>query len=292
MVALNLNATTTEHNIIKDYLQANASDVLKQKINNGVRAERNGKELLNKKDLDSFLKYACKQAQENAETGARAACVGQDTVFGWAIHYFEEDSIEGTLYNIDGTEYKPEPIIAPRATKATGYAPTATPKAKAQAVSMFDLMGGDTNANKNSTAVVEQPTEPIVTESPAVIKKVAPKVATSLATGSAFLADQSNSVDDNSYSIEIEQAQTTTLADNIKEVVIPSLADDIFDLPVIPVTAPILKQIDETKFVDDDGVVHNNSTPVIQQKTTTAETQAIPAFLQNLLGNILIARLA
>ena len=26
---------------------------------------------------------------------------------GWAIHYFEEESIEGTLYTIDGAEYKP-----------------------------------------------------------------------------------------------------------------------------------------------------------------------------------------
>ena len=34
-------------------------------------------------------------------------CVDDKTVFGWAMHYFEEDSIEGTLYNEDGTEYKP-----------------------------------------------------------------------------------------------------------------------------------------------------------------------------------------
>ena len=28
-------------------------------------------------------------------------------MYGWAIHYFEEESIEGTLYTIDGAEYKP-----------------------------------------------------------------------------------------------------------------------------------------------------------------------------------------
>lgn len=34
-------------------------------------------------------------------------------VYGWAVHYFEEESIEGTLYNEDGTEYKPAPKPTP-----------------------------------------------------------------------------------------------------------------------------------------------------------------------------------
>ena len=43
------------------------------------------------------------------EKGTSSACVDDDTVYGWAIHYFEEDLIEGTLYTIDGEEYKPAP---------------------------------------------------------------------------------------------------------------------------------------------------------------------------------------
>ena len=41
--------------------------------------------------------------------GANSTFIDDQTVYGWAIHFFEEDSIEGTLYTIDGAEYKPAP---------------------------------------------------------------------------------------------------------------------------------------------------------------------------------------
>ena len=53
------------------------------------------------------MKYACDEARKLAEKGANSACIDDATVYGWAIHYFEEESIEGTLYTIDGAEYKP-----------------------------------------------------------------------------------------------------------------------------------------------------------------------------------------
>lgn len=107
MKKLNLEAKTEEEKVLLTYLQENASDILADKINNGVYVEKDGKQLVSKKTLKGFLSYACNLAKEQAEKGARSACVCSDTVFGWAIHYFEEDSIEGTLYNQDGTEYKP-----------------------------------------------------------------------------------------------------------------------------------------------------------------------------------------
>ena len=55
------------------------------------------------------MKYACDEARKLAEKGANSACIDDVTVYGWAIHFFEEDSIEGTLYTIDGEEYKPAP---------------------------------------------------------------------------------------------------------------------------------------------------------------------------------------
>ena len=103
---LNLQATTKEERKVKAYLAANASEVLAEKINNGVKIQKDGKTLLNKKTLAGFLKYACDEAKKQAEKGASSACIDDDTVYGWAVHYFEEDSIEGTLYNEDGTEYK------------------------------------------------------------------------------------------------------------------------------------------------------------------------------------------
>ena len=55
---LNLAAKTQAEQKIKAYLEANASEILAQKINHGVRIQKDGKTLLNKKTLAGFLKYA------------------------------------------------------------------------------------------------------------------------------------------------------------------------------------------------------------------------------------------
>lgn len=104
---LNLTAQNKQEELVLKYLQDNASDVLADKINNGTPFEKDGHLLLNKKTLAGFMKYACDEARKLAEKGANSACIDDQTVYGWAIHYFEEESIEGTLYTIDGTEYKP-----------------------------------------------------------------------------------------------------------------------------------------------------------------------------------------
>ena len=105
MKQLNLNATTEPQKAVKAYLEQNASDVLADKINNGAMILKDGLTLINKKTLDGFIKYATSEAQKMAEKGSHCACVQDDVVFGWAIHYFEEESIEEKLYNLDGTEY-------------------------------------------------------------------------------------------------------------------------------------------------------------------------------------------
>lgn len=104
---LNLTAQNKQEELVLKYLQDNASETLADKINNGTPFEKDGKPLLNKKTLSGFMKYACDEARNLAEKGANSACIDDQTVYGWAIHFFEEDSIEGTLYTIDGAEYKP-----------------------------------------------------------------------------------------------------------------------------------------------------------------------------------------
>ena len=104
---LNLTAQNKQEELVLKYLQDNASDVLANKINNGTPIEKDGKPLLNKKTLTGFMEYACNEAKSLAEKGATSACIADATVYGWAIHYFEEESIEGMLYTIDGAEYKP-----------------------------------------------------------------------------------------------------------------------------------------------------------------------------------------
>lgn len=134
---LNLQATTKEEQKVKAYLEANASEVLAEKINGGVRIQKDGKMLINKKTLAGFLKFACGEAKKQAEKGASSACIDDDTVYGWSVHYFEEDDIEGTLYNEDDTEYKKQPSVAAKA-PAVKYTPP-KPQPKPQ-MSMFDLL--------------------------------------------------------------------------------------------------------------------------------------------------------
>ena len=139
MKQLNLEAKTKEQQRIKAYLEENASDILAGKINNGVLIKKDGKILLNRKTLDGFMSFATEEARKQAEKGARYAMVEDDVVFGWAVHYFEEDSIEGTLFNEDGSEYKAQPKPAAKA-PAVKAQPKPQPKPQ---MSMFDLMGED-----------------------------------------------------------------------------------------------------------------------------------------------------
>ena len=108
MRELQLEAKTPEEERIKAYLNENASETLRGKIENGTVYEKDGHTLTNRKTLSDFMEYACAEARKQAEKGAHSACIEDRVVFGWAIHYFEEDSVVGTLYHTDGTPYKPQ----------------------------------------------------------------------------------------------------------------------------------------------------------------------------------------
>ena len=108
MKELQLEAKTPEEERVKAYLNENASETLRKKIENGTVYEKDGHTLTNRKTLSDFMEYACAEARKQAEKGAHSACIEDRVVFGWAIHYFEEDSIVGTLYHTDGTPYKPQ----------------------------------------------------------------------------------------------------------------------------------------------------------------------------------------
>lgn len=149
---LNLETKTKEQELIKQYLEENVSETLASKINNGVKITKDNKTLINKKDLDGFMNYANQEARKFAEKGSNCACIEDKIVYGWAIHYFEENSIEGKLYNEDGTEYKVE-------------IKTATPKIESksepkkpekQQTTLFDLMA-TTNEEEPMKQDLEEP---------------------------------------------------------------------------------------------------------------------------------------
>ena len=172
-MTLQLTATTTEEKVLKEYLEQTVSEVLADKINNGVPVEKDGKNLISKKTLASFMKYATEEARKQAAKGATSACLHSDIVFGWAIHYFEEDSILGTLYNEDGTEYKapkPTPKVTPKPSVTVTDTPTApAPKSqpKSGQMSMFDLFD-ETETEAEETTETDKYNEAETVVEPAV----------------------------------------------------------------------------------------------------------------------------
>ena len=165
MITLNLTAKGTEQELIKKYLEENASETLAEKINNGVKVEKDGKTLINKKTLEGFMKYATGEARKQAEKGASAACVRSDVVFGWAIHYFEEESIEEKLYNDDGNEYKaPKPVVKKTTTATTSiYTPPIVKKPESDQLSLFDFTS-DTPVITDTEETVEEDVEETIEE--------------------------------------------------------------------------------------------------------------------------------
>lgn len=79
-MTLNLTAKGDNEKIILQYLENNVSDVLAEKINSGT------------KTLADCWKFITECARKQAKDGC--ACIRDDVVFGWAIHFFEEDSIK------------------------------------------------------------------------------------------------------------------------------------------------------------------------------------------------------
>ena len=162
MKKLNLSANTPTEQKILDYLRKNASETLIDKINNGTPFEKDGKSLINKKTLSGFMKYAAEEARKTSEKGAACACIDDSVVYGWAIHYFEEDSIEGTLFNPDGTEYT-------TAVKKP-VAVSVTPKPKNNQPSLFDMLSKETEPSS------DEPTEEEITEAQTALNEDDPSV--------------------------------------------------------------------------------------------------------------------
>ena len=150
MIKLNLETNCREQEIIKEYLEENASETLADKINNGVKIQKDNKTLINKKTLDAFLQYACEEARRLAEKGAKGACIEDKTVFAWAIHYFEEDTIEGILLNEDGSEYRKAPPTPPK------QIVTPKPKKENNQQSFFDMLDLSTNTQESEDKIEEK----------------------------------------------------------------------------------------------------------------------------------------
>lgn len=164
MVQLNLTAQSADQKILLQHLTPLVSDVLAEKINNGVRITKEGKELISKKDLNSFMEYLIDEVDKMkiAKKYKRANVAGMEgeEIIKHALHYFEEDSIEGSLFNLDGTEYKtPKPTKKYSEVKVVAAASEPPkPKPKPQ-LSIFDMFQDNAESAKPET-----PSTPIIPE--------------------------------------------------------------------------------------------------------------------------------
>lgn len=170
---LNLETKSKEQELVKAYLEENASETLAEKINIGTPFEKDGKTFINKKTLDGFMKYASDEARKLASKGANSACVEDKVVYGWAVHYFEEDSIEGTLLNDDGTEYKPAPKSTPAKVKKVE-----PKKPEQRQPTLFDFMETEKSESEANDDDDEQPSQEEINEILAEIAEEENKKAT------------------------------------------------------------------------------------------------------------------
>lgn len=178
MLKLNLTANGKSQKLILAYLQENASEELAHKINNGVTIQKDGKRLINKKDLNGFMSFANGEAKKLTDKGATSACIEDKVVYGWAVHYFEEDSIEGKLYNEDGKEYKYAPAQCRKVEKAVKTSPAPPTTVCKPQLNIFDMLSNEMpdQADKNDT--VDPETGEIIrttqTEHPEKVEHIVP----------------------------------------------------------------------------------------------------------------------
>lgn len=124
-----LTAANEQEKLILDYIENNASEMLVEKINTG------------KKTMTDCFNYIVSEAKHKAVKGC--AMIADSEVFGWAMHYFEEDSIKPVTAPVVKAEVKTAPVKEtkkPEVKKQEKKADDLDECTKNQ-ISMFDLFG-------------------------------------------------------------------------------------------------------------------------------------------------------
>lgn len=125
---INLEATNDNERAIAEYLEANASDALAEKINTG------------KKDYAQCWQYIMKKAREHLK--GHSGYIDPKIVFGWAVHFFEEDKIEEEMKDMK-VEYKPvKKETVPAAVVKKAEPPKPKKEAFEETMNLMDWLGG------------------------------------------------------------------------------------------------------------------------------------------------------
>lgn len=127
---LNLTAQGDNQKIILQYLEENASDVLAEKINSGTKTLQ---------DCWNFI-VECAKKELHSMDGA----IRDDVVFGWAIHFFEEDAIKPKKEFINKTMPNGDIVRVEAGKKKAEEKPKKEEKKselELQQITLFDLVG-------------------------------------------------------------------------------------------------------------------------------------------------------
>ncbi len=307
---IQLEAKGQNEEMVLAYLEENASEVLAEKINNGVRIEKDGKTLINKKNLTGFMSYALEEARKMAEKGARGTFVKNEVVYGWAIHYFEEDSIEGTLYNEDGTKYeKPKPAPQKKAEKSKKKEPTKLipvvardenekkqgteqqSKPKEQ-LSLFDFNFGESKAEEKQIEQVVQASETQQEDQYEVYAGEIPEemdvqpiqAQTDTETVGASQNDEYEIVEEETFEYEVEDSFSVEPAIEEKDMQVEEMAEKIE-----AAEEEEKHWISDTMYVDGNGEVHTVEEDIIAKEKEFAKAFEIGALavLDEMFGTML-----
>lgn len=120
---IKLEAKNGNEGIILSYLKEFASPALVERINNG------------NKTLAQCWKYITAEAKKKAKNGC--ACIEDCTVYGWAIHFFEEDDV-----NIEEIPNEPHVEVS-TSKKAEDNIPQPKAKKKKETAQNFEQLGFD-----------------------------------------------------------------------------------------------------------------------------------------------------
>lgn len=119
---LNLQPGNAYETAVLKYLEENASDALAEKINNGS------------KTLEQCFIYIKNQARNKAQNGC--AMIEDKVVYGWAVHFFEEDEIEAEVKVKAKATPEPKEII-----KKTEKKQAKTVEKNEEQLSLLALLG-------------------------------------------------------------------------------------------------------------------------------------------------------
>ena len=162
------NTDNLEEHIIAIHLKDVIPETVAHKIMNGVHIEKDGKQLINKKSIATFLTYLCEKMYKDAKNGkkttqnVKAVAKEGTAILNEAIKYFNDDKIIGELYDESGKLYKKAPELPKEIAKATKTMAVAQQKKepeKPQQFTLFSLLD-ETKAQQPITVETPNPEPP------------------------------------------------------------------------------------------------------------------------------------